>query len=434
MFNPIEPRVDETAGSTRRWPSLGRIFFFSYALGIPLLAVGVGIALLIASNQLDAAVQTYRNAGPCPSAPTSTPCYTMVPGTLVTFSTSRGKSGDTTDMTLQLPDGARSTWAKTSWQQEDALRVGAPAQAKFYQGALTTVYVGGVAIQTKDNPIYKQSDMRLAAVIFPVLGLIIAGVSFFTRRGRKQTKVGSIVAIDPALPIAEQERLLRTALLGVPTAETPEVMAAPQVAGVTLPFTLRPHPIPTGRPWWVGLIIAAIAMPLLLLRMRTPAAIAQAVLAATVATMLAAVVLHWLYRNRRMLVVDDLSVRRVSMFGAARVVSRSDVARVACPVVMSFGLPAAEQRLLLLDAGGRCLLGLPRYYSTDEEAAQLATALRVPLDNKLVSSLTTPPRLRRTIPGAVGWSEAHPVLMTMVLIPPILVAVGLFVWMLDGFK
>jgi hypothetical protein len=101
---------------------------------------------------------------------------------------------------------------------------------------------------------------------------------------------------------------------------------------------------------------------------------------------------------------------------------------------MSFGLPGTEQRLLLLDAGGRCLLGLPRYYSTDEEAAQLATALRVPLDNKLASSLTTPPRLRRTIPGAVGWSEAHPVLMTIVLIPPILVAVGLFVWVADGFK
>jgi hypothetical protein len=175
MFNPIEPHVDETSGQTRRWPSLGRIFFLSYALGIPLLAVGVGIALLIASNQLDSAVQTYRNAGPCPSAPTSTPCYTMVAGTLVTFSTSRGKSGDTTDMTLELPDGARSTWAKTSWQQEDALHVGAPAQAKFYQGALTTVYVGGVGIQTKDNPIYKQGDMRLAAVIIPVLGLIIAG-------------------------------------------------------------------------------------------------------------------------------------------------------------------------------------------------------------------------------------------------------------------
>jgi hypothetical protein len=68
-------------------------------------------------------------------------------------------------------------------------------------------------------------------VVFPVLGLIIVGISFFTRRGRKQTKVGSIVAIDPALPIAEQERQLRNALLGVPTAETHEVRAAPQAAG-----------------------------------------------------------------------------------------------------------------------------------------------------------------------------------------------------------
>jgi hypothetical protein len=404
-------------------------------VGIPVIAVVGGIALLIASNQLDAAVQTYRNAGPCPGAPTSAACYTLVPGTLTKFSITRGKSGDTTDMTLQLRDGTRSTWAKTSWQQEDALHVGAPVQAKFYQGALTTVYLGSsVGIQTKDNPIYKQRDLRLAAVVIPILGLIIAGVSFITLRTRKQVKLGPIPTIDPTLPVEEQERLLRQALLGVQPAETPSVTPGWQPAGVTLPFTLRPHPIPTGRPWWVGLIVVAITVPLLLLRMRTPAAIAQAVLAVTAVSMLAAVVLHWLYRNRRVLVVDDFTVRRVSMFGAARVISRSDVARMACPIVMSFGLPAAERRLLLLDAGGRCLLGLRRYYSTDEEAAQLAAVLRVPLDNKLARSLTTPSRLRRTIPGAVSWSEAHPFLMTLVLIPPILVAVGLFVWVLDGFK
>jgi hypothetical protein len=184
----------------------------------------------------------------------------------------------------------------------------------------------------------------------------------------------------------------------------------------------------------VGLIAAGITVPLLLLRMRTPGSIAQVVLWATVAAMAAAVVLHWLYRNRRMLVVDDLSVRRVSMFGAARVVSRSDIARVACPIVMSFGWPVAEQRLLLLDAGGRCVLGLRRYYSTDEEAAQLAAALRVPLDNRLANSLTTPSRLRRAIPGAVGWSEAHPFMLTGLLIPPSMAAIVFVIWVLNGFK
>src|SRR6202165_5416768 len=124
------------SGRGRRWPSLGRIFFWSFALGIPVVAVGAGVALLIASNQLDAAVQTYRNAVPCPSTPTSSACYTTVPGTLVKFSISRGKSGDTADMTLQLPGGTKTTWAKTSWQQEDVLHVGAPLQAKFYRGAI----------------------------------------------------------------------------------------------------------------------------------------------------------------------------------------------------------------------------------------------------------------------------------------------------------
>jgi hypothetical protein len=414
--------------------AVGADLFLVVSGGHPARRGRSGAALLVASNQLDAAVQTYRRAGPCPLTATAAPCYTLVPGTLVTFSISRGKSGDTADMTLQLPDGTRSTWAKTSWQQEDALRVGAPVQAKFYQGALTTVYLGSsIGIQTKDNPIYKQADLRLAAVVIPVVGLVIAAVSVITR-AKKQVKLGPITTIDPTLPVEEQERLVRQVLLGVQPAETASVTAGSQAAGVTLPYTLRPHPIPTGRPWWMSLIIAGISMPLLLLRMRTPGSIAQVVLWATVAAMAAAVVLHWLYRNRRMLVVDDLSVRRVSMFGAARVVSRSDIARVACPIVMSFGWPVAEQRLLLLDAGGRCVLGLRRYYSTDEEAARLAAALRVPLDNRLANSLTTPSRLRRTIPGAVGWFEAHPFMLTGLLIPPSMAAIAFFIWVLNGFK
>jgi uncharacterized membrane protein len=433
MFNPMEAGVDQPPGRTSRRPSIGRIFYWSYLLGIPLLAVGGGIALLIASNQLDAAVQTYRNAAPCPSAATSTACVTLVPGTLVKFSISRGKSGDTADMTLRLPDGIRSTWGKTNWQQEDALRAGAPVQAEFYQGTMTTVYLGRLGIRTKDNPIYKQSDLRLGAVIIPAIGLIIATVSFFSMRGQKPLPVGSIVAIDRTLPIAEHERLLRQALLQDQPAETPEVTAAAQ-RFVTLPFTLRPHPIPTGRPWWVGLIAAAIAVPIVLLRLRTPGATAQVVLAATVAAMLAAVVLHWLYRNRRMLVVDDFTVRRVNLFGFSRRVSRTELARLAFPIVMSFAIPGLEPRLLLLDASGRCLLSLRRYYSTDEEAVQLAAALQVPLDMNPASRLTKASHLRRNVPGAVSWSEAHPYVTMLALILPMLALASLVVWVLNGFK
>ena len=432
MFNPIEPRVDQPPGRIRRRPSLGRIFFWSYLLGIPVVAVGVGVALLIASNQLDAAVQTYRSAVPC-SAPTSTACYTLVPGTLVKFTITRGKTGSTADMTLQLPDGTRSTWAKTNGQQENALRVGAPIRAEFYQGAITTVYLGAIGIQTKDSPVYKQSDMRLGAVLIPVLGLIIAAASFFTMRGQKRVTVGSLMAIDPTLPIAEQEALLRHALLRDQPAETPSLTAGPQPS-VTLPFTLRPHPMPTGRPWWVGLIITAVGVPLLLLRMRTPAAIAQIALEVTVTAMLAAFVLHWLYRNRRRLVVDDLTVRRVNLFGFSRAVSRTDVARLAFPSVYSFATRGLEPRILLLDASGRCLLRLRHYYSTDEEAAQLAATLRVPLDTKLTGRLASASRLRKTIPGAVSWPEAHPYPVMAALTLPMLALVSLIVWVLNGFK
>jgi hypothetical protein len=208
-------------------------------------------------------------------------------------------------------------------------------------------------------------------------------------------------------------------------------MSEPQMMG---PFTLRPHPTPTGRPWWVSLIVVAIGVPLLLLEIGTPGAIAQLVLAATVAGILAAVVLHWLYRNRRMLVVDELSVRRVNLFGFSRVVSRSDIARVACPLVSSFALPALEPRLLLLDANGRCLLGLRRYYPTADEAVQVAGALRVPFDMNLASRLTSATRLRRTIPGAASWPEAHPYLTMLGLILPMLVLASLVAWVLDGFK
>jgi hypothetical protein len=434
MLNPNEPRIEEASGRTRRWPSLGRIFFWSYAVGIPVVAVAGGIALLIASSQLDAAVQTYRNAPLCPAAPTSGVCYTLVPGTLTNFSITHGKSGDTTDMTLKLPDGIRSTWAKTSAQQEDALHVGAPVQAKFYQGALTTVYLGsGIGIQTKDNPIYKQNDVRLGAIVIPLLGLTIAAVTFITLRAKKPLKLGPIPTIDPTLPVAEQEKLLRKALLGEQVGSPSTTLGSPST-GVTLPFTLRPHPIPTGRPWWLGLIVAGVSVPMLVLRMRTPAAIAQVVVGATVAAMLAAVIMHWLYRHRRMLVVDDFTVRRVNLFGFSRVISRTDIARVASPIVINFGMAVQEQRLLLLDGSGRCVMGLTRYYPTDEEVTQVAAALRVPVDAKASMPFTTPARLRQIIPGAVSWPEAHPYLMTLLLLPPIFVAVGLFVWLLNGFK
>ncbi|HKV30502.1 MAG TPA: hypothetical protein VJT14_05750 [Candidatus Dormibacteraeota bacterium] len=432
MFNLVEP-TEQPSGKTRRRLSIGRVLYWSFLLGIPLAGGAGGSALLVAANELDAAVQTYRNATPCRGAVTTATCYTTVTGTLAKFSVTHGKTGDTADMTLQLRDGTRSTWAKTNWQQEDALHVGAPIQAEFYQGAITAVYLGAIGIETKDSPIYKQSDLRLGAVLIPTLGLIIAMATFITMRGQKQATVGSLVAIDTTLPIAEQEALLRHALLQDPPAETPSVTAGPQPS-VTLPFTLRPHPMPTRRPWWVGLIALGLGVPSFVLRMRTPGPIAEVVLGATVATIVAAVAFHWRYRNGRRTVVDDFSVRRVSLLGAVRVVSRSDVARLACPNIMTFGMASPERRLLLLDASGRCLLALPRYYSTEGEATQFAAALRVPLDNELRSSLTTPSRLRRTVPGAVSWSEAHPFLMTIMLILPILVALGLFVWMLNGFK
>jgi hypothetical protein len=417
----------------RRRPSIGRILFWAYALGLPLVSVGAGVALLIASNRLDIAVQAYRNAPPCPAPPNSTRCYQLVTGTLVTFSISRGKTGDTTNMTLQLPDGSRSTWAKTSWAQEDALKVGGPVRAEIYQGAITAVWVADVGISTKDNPTYQQGDLREAAIVIPVIGLVITAVTLFPMRRRMRSQPVAALMIDTNLPIATQTMLLRRALLMDQPDPTSQLTLSRPVA-VNLPMTLRPRRIPASYPWWLALIATGIGVPSLLLRMRTPGSIAEVILAATVVAMLAGVVVHWLYRHRRMVVVDDMTVRRVNLFGASRVISRSDIVSLALPVIMSINPRVADEpRLLILDANGRCLLRLTRYYPTDDDATQLAAALRVPLpaDAHRITSAT---RLRRAIPGAVSWPEAHPYLTSLVLAPPMLVAVGLFVWTLNGFK
>jgi hypothetical protein len=52
----------------------------------------------------------------------------------------------------------------------------------------------------------------------------------------------------------------------------------------------------------------------------------------------------------------------------------------------------------------------------------------------LASRLTSASRLRRTIPGAVSWPEAHPYLTMLGLVLPMLVVVSLVAWMLEGFK
>jgi hypothetical protein len=308
--------------------------------------------------------------------------------------------------------------------------VGAPVQARIYQGAITTIYVGDVGIETKNSPSYQQGDLRKAAFVIPLIGLVVAGVTFFTMRRRNGSQPVATLMIDTTLPIADQEKLLRQALAMDATAR----LTPSRTVAVSLPMTLRPRPIPAGYPWWLALIAAGIGVPSLLLRMRTPDSIAHVVIVATAIAMLAGIILHWLYGHRRMLVVDEMNVRRVNLFGASRVISRADIVSLAFPIIMSSNPRVPEEpRLLLLDAGGRCLLRLTRYYSTDDDAAQLAAALGVSVTVDSSRHITAA-RLRRTIPGAASWTEAHPYLTSLVLLPPILIAAGLFVWMLNGFK
>jgi len=435
MLNEVEPGPDpkRTRNRVLPWPTRGRRLFWSFAVGIPLLSVGAGVAFLIASNQLDSAIKAYNDAELCPVPAMSASCYQLLPGTLVSFTISRGKTGDTTNMTLQLEDGNRSTWAKTAWAEEDALQVGAPVRARIDQGAITTIYVRGIGIETKDNPMYRKRDLRLAAIVVPILGLIITAICFVSWSRLNWRNLRATSPIDPALPLGQPDMLLRHALMG----DQPGAMSwlsSPRSIAVNLPMTLRPRPIPAGYRWWVGLIAVGVAVPNLVLRMRTPASIAQGVIAVTALAMLAALIARWLYRHRRMLVVDDMSVRLVNLFGASHVISRSDIGGLAFPIIMSSNPQVPDEpRLLILDATGRCLLGLRRYYSTDDDAAQLAAALRIPLKAS-ASRPTTASEVRRTIPGAASWPEAHPNLLGILLVPPILGAIVLLVWVLAGVK
>jgi hypothetical protein len=433
MLNQVVP--DPTPfNRVRRRPSLGRILFWSYILGIPLIAVGAGIIMLIASSQLDAAVQTYRTAGLCPAASTSDACFTLVPGTLVRFNINRGKTGDTAYMTIQLPTRTASTWAMTSWAQEDALHVGVPLRAKQYQGMISAIYVGDTGIETKDSPMYKQGNLRQGAIFVPIIGLALGAGSYWALRRRSPSMPVPITMIDATLPIVDQERLLRQALSTADRNATPRPTPEARPVSVNLPLTLHPRPIPTSYPWWLGLIAAGIGIPSLVLRMRTPAAIAQVVIAATVLAMLAAIILHWLYRHRRTLLVDHISVRHVNLFGMSREIPRAEVAGLALRTISSSNARVPDEpRLLILDATGRCLLRLTRYYPTEDDAAQLAAALGVPLPAD-AGRFTSASRLRRTIPGAASWVEAHPYLTSLVLLPPILAAIVLFVFALNGLK
>jgi hypothetical protein len=192
--------------------------------------------------------------------------------------------------------------------------------------------------------------------------------------------------------------------------------------------------MPTRYPWWVGLIVVAIALPALFWRLGTPTSNAQAVLVVTTMVILAGVLLHWAYLHRRMLLVDDLTVRRVNSLGGSRTISRAEIAKLAFPTIISAGSRAPDEpRLLLLDATGRCVLRLTRYWPTNDDAVQLAAALGVPLPTDS-SRRTAATQLGRAIPGSVSWFEGHPYLASIVLVPPIIVAVGLFVWVLNGFK
>ena len=149
---------------------------------------------------------------------------------------------------------------------------------------------------------------------------------------------------------------------------------------------------------------------------------------------LVGVVLHSLYIRNRRVVVDDLNVTQVDLWGRQRSVARPEISRIAISTLSSFSTGLGlEPRILLLANNGRCLMALPRYHIPGAQASELAAVLRVPVDSGMPRILSRK-EMGREFPGSLTWTERHVVLVNLLLAPATLALLVLFVWAANGFK
>jgi hypothetical protein len=411
---------------------VGMLLFALLAL-IPLaLLVGGGI-LLFNSFTVESAARAYRAAPPCVSAPAVRDCYKVESGTIAAASIRRGRGGDTTTLDINLPEGRKSTWVSTSWAAEDALTVGSVVSVKLYHDQITVVALPGFLLVARDNPARVQKDFRLAGLLLIGMGALLAvmlGVSVWRSRGKRPPGY-----IDPNLPPAEQEKELRRqlGLASTPWAD-PAVPAVPAPVPVMLPLTLRPQPISTGRPWWLAALVVMFGFPSIALRMRAPQSVLVGTIIVSAALALAVVAFHLLYTHNRRLVVDDINITLFDLWGRQRVVARSEIQRIALRTIISFSARVPdERRMLLVGADGSCLLPVPKYNLSYDDASQLAAVLRIPIDSPRERRVLRG-ALKREIPGSLTWYERHMMSVTIVSLVAILGATFLFIWAASGFR
>jgi hypothetical protein len=259
------------------------------------------------------------------------------------------------------------------------------------------------------------------------VGVLFAGIYGYSWWSTKRTRPAGY--IDPNLPRAVQEQALRRQFGLVPG----PAPAVPPSVSVALPYTLRPQPAASARPWWISPVVVVVMFPMLTFRFRAPAIVTLLTVALSAALALTLVVLHWLYTHNRRLVVDDINVSRFDMWGRATVVPRTEIQRLALrtiPAGVSSRAPD-ERRLLLVGGDGRARLVIPRYNLSYEQASQMAAILRIPIDPSW-DRRAGRRALAREIPDSNTWYERHPISTTIVPTIALLALAALFVWAING--
>ena len=398
----------------------------------PIGMIAVGVVLLGKSASSEAAANAYRAAPPCSATVASASCFTLERGIITRAEVSHGKSGDTTDLDIRLVGRTESTWVSTSFAAEDALQVGIPVTVKLYHGQITLVTLPGFRLTARDNPTRVQQDERLGGYLFIGIGVLFGSALPIAWLKNRKRPTGYI---NLGLPVSTRETQLRQQLasrFGLPDPASAEALSP---TSVVLPYTLRPQAAPrSGRSWWIAPIALVVGFPLIALRLRAPALVVLVTLVISASAASIGVVLHSLYIRNRRVVVDDLNVTQVDLWGRQRSVARPEISRIAISTLSSFSTGLGlEPRILLLANNGRCLMALPRYHIPGAQASELAAVLRVPVDSGMPRILSRK-EMGREFPGSLTWTERHVVLVNLLLAPATLALLVLFVWAANGFK
>jgi hypothetical protein len=410
------------------WWGLHAALYVGIAVALGLIALGA--VLIKTSLGAEAEATAYRAAQPCTSVAT-TGCYLTEQGTVTSSDVTHANDGDRTNLEILVLGQTWSTWVATSSAAEDALQPGRSVMVQLYNDKITLVSVVDFNLTARDNPIRVAQDERLGGLLFVVIGLVLGGVCAVTLWRWHQRPPLWLSLLSP--------RGLDTASLIAAVGNNPGFIKMQTVSApfreVPRPYTVRPQPsTSTGSPWWMAPVALAVGFPWIALRYGAPMQVLAITVIAGVTAAMLVVVIHTMYARNRRLVVDELDVTQVNMWGQKTIRSRSEIARVGLPTLRSFATrPILEPRVVMVGHDGQLVLSLPHYFLSSAQAADLAAAVQAPFDpsmNQMMSRRT----MERQWPGSVTWFERHIVLITVVLVP-VLCAFGVFfVWAIDGFK